>query len=238
MKSKQLLDICLSPLQYDVYHKPGNIVVLIDVIRATTVFSTALFHGASKIVAVQKIEEALEYGKNGYLTAGERDSNKLEGFDFGNSPLEYRNTKIKNKPIAITTTNGTQALSVIPKSTQVITGAWVNESVLLEFLNNCSQNILLLCSGWKFANCIEDTLFAGHIASILINNGFKTYSDSALMAISLANLANSNLTEFILKHSPRLKSKYDMLKDDIAFCLQKDVAPIVPKLENGAFIPI
>ncbi|HOG20534.1 MAG TPA: 2-phosphosulfolactate phosphatase [Salinivirgaceae bacterium] len=236
METKPHLDICFSPLQYNVYHRPGNIVVLVDVIRATTVFATALFHGATKIVALQEIEETMEYGKIGYLTAGERNSYKLDGFDFGNSPLEYCNSKIKGKSIAITTTNGTQALSVVPESTKVVTGAWVNETVLLDYLRSCNKNILLLCAGWKYADSVEDTLFAGQLASKLLNDSHHTTSDSVKIAISLADLAKNSEIEFILSHSPRIKSKYNMLKDDIAYSLKRDIAPVIPKLVNEAFV--
>jgi 2-phosphosulfolactate phosphatase len=226
----------MSPLQYHLYERPGNLVVLIDVIRATTVFSAALFHGAIKVVPVADIEKAMAFREHGFLTAGERNSYKLEGFDFGNSPLEFSNAKVKGQSIAITTTNGTQALAVVPAGTEVVTGAWVNQQALLQFLRSCECDVLLLCSGWKFATCIEDTLFAGQIAHELLSGNFCHSSDSVSIAITLAKQAKERELEFILEHSPRLKLKYEMLKNDIAYCLQKDAAPLVPRLVEGAFV--
>lgn len=238
MSDTHHLDICLSPLQYDIYHRDGNLVVLVDVIRATTVFSTALYHGAEQIIAVKAIEQALSYGKKGFLTAGERNSYKLEGFDLGNSPLEYCSNKIAGKSIAITTTNGTQALGVVPQGTDVVTGAWVNKTALINYLTSCNRDILLLCSGWKFANCIEDTLYAGQIAQELLNINFHATSDSVQIAMLTAKAAKNRELEFILDHSPRLKSKYATLKNDLEYSLKTDIAPIVPTLVNGSFIEL
>lgn len=234
--NKSHIDICLSPLQYPLYERKGNLVVLIDVIRATTVIATALHRGALKVVPVADIEQALAFGQEGFLTAGERNSYKLEGFDFGNSPLEFCNPKVKGQCIAITTTNGTQALAKVPDGTDVVTGSWVNQQVLIRFLQNCHQDVLLLCSGLKFATCIEDTLFAGQIALELLKENFYHTSDSVSIAVSLAKQAQNNELEFILEHSPRLNSKYERLKGDIGYCLQKDIAPVIPRLVEGAFI--
>src|SRR6056297_2012 len=110
-KKKHHLDRCFSPALYHHYHRDENLVVVIDLFRATTAITTALANGAKSLKPVAEIEEALAYREKGYLVAGERDGYQLENFDFGNSPLEFSPHKVRGKRVAMTTTNGTQAFA-------------------------------------------------------------------------------------------------------------------------------
>ncbi|HON17905.1 MAG TPA: 2-phosphosulfolactate phosphatase [Salinivirgaceae bacterium] len=234
--SKHTISVCLSPLQYSVYHKPGNLVVLIDVIRATTVICTALNYGAESILPLSDIQTTLDLKQKGYLVAGERDSQKLSGFDCGNSPLEFASQKIEGKCIAITTTNGTQALSHIPPGTEIVAGSWVNFDILVDYLIASENNILLLCAGWKNAISIEDTLFAGQVAKKLLDSEKFTYeTDAVSLALLTAQNAGNSELEFILKHSPRLRQKFETLQKDVEFCLLKNSQPVVPFMFDRTF---
>ncbi|MCE9539308.1 MAG: 2-phosphosulfolactate phosphatase, partial [Bacteroidetes bacterium] len=104
------VDVCFSPYLYPVYHKAETIVVVIDILRATSAMCTAFHHGVDKIIPVASVEEAAEYKKQGFLVGAERNGIALEGFDFGNSPFSYTTEKIKGQTIVISTTNGTQAI--------------------------------------------------------------------------------------------------------------------------------
>ncbi len=231
------LSVCLSPLEYKAYHRDGNVVVLIDVIRATTVICTALNRGAECVMPLADIDKTLAMRAQGYLVAGERNSFKLEAFDLGNSPIEYTSPSIKGKRIAITTTNGTQALAQIPENTSVVAGAWVNQQVLLEHLLSINTDVMLLCSGWENTVSIEDSLFAGQVAEKLLSSGkFFSNTDSVFIATQLSIDAANNELDFILEHSPRLKSKFERLKNDIEFCITHNSQPVVPILMEGRFV--
>lgn len=230
------VEICMTPLQYNVYANQQQTVVLVDVFRATSVFITAIYNGAKEVIPVIEIEKALTYKSKGYIVAGERDCVKLESFDIGNSPLEYTPQKIGGRSIAITTTNGTQALAVIPKNTIVVAGSWVNENVLFNYLSALKNDILFLCSGWKFATSIEDILFAGQMVQKLLKTKNFTYdTDSTAISCRLAEMAGDKVLPFILANSPRLNRFFDTLQDDLNYCITKDCAPVLPILNNGTF---
>lgn len=225
------IEVCLSPALYHLYEKENQVVVVIDVIRASASICTALHWGATKIYPVTNPDEALLAGKNGHLISGERYSKKLEGFDFGNSPFEFQSTKIKGKELTMTTTNGTHSICVAKNAEQVIIGSFLNFDYMLKYLIDQEKDILLLCSGWQQKVNIEDSLFAGKIAqAILTSKKITTSSDSVSLAIDIYKAAKDNLFEYIINASPRLKSKLYFLEKDIRYCLygkQMDVLPVL-----------
>ena len=98
---------------YDENINSESIVVVIDVLRATSVISTAFHYGVKEIIPVQSLEEAKNYqGKENHIVAAERNAMPIDGFDFGNSPFHYMNDKVKDKTLVLTTTNGTKALEI------------------------------------------------------------------------------------------------------------------------------
>src|SRR3954467_11586619 len=108
--SKRIVEVCSSPRLFDLYEHANSIVVVIDVLRATSSICVALEHGAERIIPVRDVEEARKYKMRGFVIAAERDGEMIEGFDFGNSPFSFMGENVKGKSIAFTTTNGTQAI--------------------------------------------------------------------------------------------------------------------------------
>lgn len=104
------IDVCLSPELMHLYDVRNRTVVVVDILRATSTMVTALAHGAESITPFAKAEECLEMKYRGYITSGERDGKKIEGFSKGNSPFEYMDDQVRGMKIAFTTTNGTQAI--------------------------------------------------------------------------------------------------------------------------------
>jgi 2-phosphosulfolactate phosphatase len=234
--AKRHIDICFSPALYDEYRREKNLVVVIDLFRATTVIVTALENGAEAIRPVAEIQDASIYARQGYLTAGERNGYQLDDFDLGNSPLEFKSEKIQGKKIAMTTTNGTQAFAAA-RNDETIAAALLNFSAVIDYIKKSSKDVLLLCSGWTMKMNIEDTLLAGALANDLLQeDSFYSTSDSIAIANALLNAAGDDWVDYILESSPRLKGKYDMLKDDMAWAMQKDYANIVPTLIGNKLI--
>ena len=73
MKKTLLVDVCLSPQLYPSYHQEDTIVVVIDVLRATSAICTAFEFGVEKMIPVATIEEALDYKKQGYKFMSRED---------------------------------------------------------------------------------------------------------------------------------------------------------------------
>jgi 2-phosphosulfolactate phosphatase len=240
---KRKLDVCLSPELIGNYDTENTIVVIIDIIRASSTICTAFHYGLDELVAVEKIDEALKYKKQGYITAGERNGDKLEGFDMGNSPVGFMNPDLQGKKLAITTTNGTRTIKLITDKlnndveAELVVGAFVNYQTLFRYLKSAKKNILLVCSGWKGDLCVEDTVFAGKLVEDLnCYNMFTHTLDAANHARLIYNLAKDDLFGFIMDQSMRFKNKISSLGDDIRYCLKENVTSTLPTLENGHFI--
>ncbi|MDO9187251.1 MAG: 2-phosphosulfolactate phosphatase [Bacteroidia bacterium] len=233
------VDVCLSPYLYPIYHRNDTIVVVIDILRATSAMCTAFHHGVDKIIPVATVEEATEYKKQGYLVGAERNGIALEGFDFGNSPFSYTTEKIKGQTIVISTTNGTQAIEASKHAYQVVIGAFTNITALCDWLKLQNRSVLLLCSGWKNRLNLEDTLFAGAIANILLkeNTLFKS-GDGALAASFLYKSAQDNPYKYLRNSSHTERLAAMGLKKDIKYCFTLDQTTVIPVLEGKYLVKL
>lgn len=231
------IDACFSPHLYSVYKDEESIVVIIDIFRATTAICTAFHHGAKGIIPVASVEEARAFMEKGMLAGAERNAIKLEGFDFGNSPYDYMGDHVIGKTIALTTTNGTQAIDVSKDAYKVVIGAFTNISALCDWLVSQNRNILLLCSGWKNRFNLEDSLFAGAMTAELTkrNPEFKL-GDACLALEYLYQMAKKNPIKFLGRASHKERLSRLHLKDDIRYCLQPDLTDCIPILENGVLV--
>ncbi|MGH8165367.1 MAG: 2-phosphosulfolactate phosphatase [Rhodanobacteraceae bacterium] len=148
----------------------GGVVVVIDVLRATTVITHALAAGAREVVPCLGIDEALkiaaELPGGQAVLGGEREGLKIEGFDLGNSPEEYRPPNVAGKSVVFTTTNGTRAMMACKTARRVLIGAFVNASAVAGALSG-EEHIHLLCSGTRGQITREDVLLAGLLAEQL-----------------------------------------------------------------------
>ena len=177
-------EISTSLLERDL---SGVTCVVFDVLRATSSMITGLSHGAREIYPVRTIEEARELGlrKPGSLLGGERVGEKIEGFDWGNSPLEY-GEKVRGQVLISTTTNGTVALRACERAGRVLVGALLNLRALVAVLQrDAPEELLVICAG-TFANfALED----GYAAGRLIEE-FKEarLSDAARLVLGLTRV--------------------------------------------------
>ena len=238
MKKKKTVDVCLSPYLYPVYHNNESIVVVIDVLRATSAMCTAFHHGVEKMIPVATIEEAAEYKKQGFMVGAERNGIALEGFDFGNSPYSYMTENIKGQTIVISTTNGTQAIKAAQKAYQVVIGSFTNITTLCNWLNLQNRDVLLLCSGWKNKFNLEDTLFAGAVAERLLQNSSFKSGDAALAVSYLYQQASANPYKYIRNSSHTERLSAMGLKRDIKYCLSLDKTDIIPVLEGKYLVKL
>lgn len=233
------IDACFSPKLYPVYEDPESIVVIIDVLRATSAICTAFHHGAEKIIPVATIEEARKYKDSGMMAGAERDAIKVEGFDYGNSPFDYMGPDVEGKTIALTTTNGTQAIDVSRNAYKVVIGAFTNISALCDWLISQNRNVLLLCSGWKNRFNLEDSLFAGAVTHELVKrNPRLKLGDGCLALKYLFQIAEKTPARFLAKASHKERLSKLGLKDDIRYCLQKDMTDVIPVLEGDALVKL
>ena len=155
-------------LNYDMCE---SVAVIIDVLRATTTMTVALANGAKEIIAVKSVEEALHLkdslGENNILLGGERNADKIEGFDLDNSPGSYTVDVVRGKAIVMTTTNGTRAIANTSQAKKRYVASLLNVDDVVAALKGISDDIYIVCSGTEGCFTIEDGLCAGMIVSKL-----------------------------------------------------------------------
>lgn len=238
--NKPSLYTCLSPALLHLYEVRECIVVVIDVLRATSTIATALYNGAREIIPVDSVERCIQLGKElDCITAGERDGQVAPGLQYGNSSFEYPRSFIGGKTLVLTTTNGTKLLhmALSKGATEIITGSFLNLSAVCDHLVAMRKHVILGCAAWKDKPNMEDTLFAGAVVS-RIKEHFSINCDSSRMAENLYEEGRNDLYEFMKKneasHYHRLTNFG--LEKDIRHCLTPDLANILPEYTNGKLV--
>lgn len=226
---------CITPALIGQYEVSEAIVVVIDVLRATTSMCVAFDHGARSMIPVVSVEEALEYKARGYLAAGERNGEQLEGFDFGNSPFSFMKPFIRDRDIVITTTNGTQAVNAarVHNAKEIVVGSFANITLLSDYLMERNENVLLLCAGWKNRINLEDTIFAGAMVRLL-KTDFWLYQDSSLIAETLFRNANRRKAYFFKNSSHFNRMMHLQIQADVKYAFRRDTHPVLPRLDGDA----
>jgi 2-phosphosulfolactate phosphatase len=239
MKKPQLFTV-LSPALLNLYEVSNSIVVVIDILRATSTIATALYNGAKAIIPVDSVEKCIRLGRDlECITAGERDGKVAEGLQYGNSSFEYPREFIQDKLLVLTTTNGTKLLhmALAKGATEIVTGSFLNLSAICDHLVAEKKNVLLACAGWKDRVNIEDTLFAGAVVS-KVREHFDINCDSSQMAATLYQSAQDDMYEFMKKHNA---SHYHRLTNfglekDIRHCLTPDLANVLPYYKDERLV--
>ncbi|RYE51744.1 MAG: 2-phosphosulfolactate phosphatase [Sphingobacteriales bacterium] len=232
------IEVCLTPALLHLYNVEESIVVVIDVLRATSSIVYGIDNGASAIIPVANVEDCLQYSDCGHLLAAERNGEVVQGYDFGNSPFSYTSEKVKGKTIVLTTTNGTKALHMARATAyQVVLGSFLNLQALCDWLKVQNRSVLLLCAGWKDAFNLEDTLFAGAVVSDL-RKDFEHFDDSSIAAEDLYLLAQNDLRGYLHKSSHTHRLAALNIEEDIVFCLQRNVCTAIPVLVGDTLIAL
>ncbi|MGD1088688.1 MAG: 2-phosphosulfolactate phosphatase [Verrucomicrobiota bacterium] len=238
-----------------------TICMVFDVLRATSTFVTALHNGAKAVIPVGEISEALAIRRKqpGVLLGGERNGLRISAhgidFDLGNSPREYTPEKVRGKTIVSTTTNGTRALRAGAGAKMVLAASFLNLGATAKFLQvKHFENVLLVCAGTGENRADEDVLAAGLLCEMLIRCGETKvgssrcddrtaqravptkYSDSAEIARRAYARVKSDLAAAVCNsENGRRLLAIPELRDDVAFCLQRDTHPLIARMEpDGA----
>jgi 2-phosphosulfolactate phosphatase len=226
----------------------GGIAIVIDVLRASTTVITALARGAARVRPVRTVGEARSLaGQPGVLLGGERGGRPIEGFDLGNSPLEYTRQRVAGHDLVITTTNGTAALHACRDATDVLVGAVVNCSAVAALAIHLAaddQDIHLVCAGTDGDVTEEDLLGAGAILDAATRLGADERTDldgpsraaladfravvetdgdpvAALACVFATSIGGRNLIAI-------------GMEDDLSPAAQIDSLPVVPRLDRAS----
>lgn len=215
-----------------------RVVVVIDILRATSVMVQAMSQGAKEIIPVETVEKAFQLAKtfapNTTLLGGERESRKIEGFDLGNSPREYQAEKVRGKRLILTTTNGTKAFHAVSSGKKVLVGSFLNISAVAERCFELNQDLFIYLSGDEGDFSLEDAVCGGMLIDRIINKKgkFFTLTDASRSSHILFQKFEVNIVEsFTLsQHGRDLVSRG--FEEDLRYCAQVDMTTIVPVFKD------
>ena len=243
------LKAILTPAEFRALHTRDlreTACVVFDVLRATSSIAVALANGAAGVVPVSEISEALVWRRRqqGILLAGERGGVRIggeltggAGFDLGNSPREFTREVVRGKTIVTTTTNGTRALRSCAGAKVVLACSFLNLSATAGFLRQLApEHLLLVCSGTGEDEALEDTLCAGALAAEFAAD-VACFSAAAVRALGLWRQHADDLAAAMeLSANARRLLGMAELRDDVAFCLRRDVFNLVAAMSHDGII--
>ncbi len=218
--------------------KKKDIIVVIDVLRFSSSVLTSFANGAKEVIPTKTLKEAYEIRKKypSYILAGERRGLRPPGFDLGNSPLEFKESKVKGKTLVFTTTSGTQALTRTSSADWVFIGGFLNlKSISLkisEYARKYVAGISLLLSGRKGHFSLEDFLCAGAIICNLTLEEVEL-SDAAIASFLAYKQSKNKICETIMlgEHAKHL---IDLgYENDVKFSCQTNLYNLVPAYRNN-----
>lgn len=231
------LDVFLTPGEIAPADLADRVVVVIDVLRASSSIVQALSAGARAVYPVSSIEEALRlantFGRDEVLLCGERRCLPIEGFDLGNSPREFTADRVRGKILVMSTTNGTNAMSLTGGAARVFVGALLNLGAVVDALARTGADPVIVCSGRERHFALEDAACAGMLALRLAGArpGEWRLNDGARAAMALAREFGAG--EDLFRATTGGRAIIDAgLAEDLAFCARFDVHDVLPVLHE------
>jgi 2-phosphosulfolactate phosphatase len=230
----------------------AGVVVMVDVLRASTTITAALASGAREVIPCLEVDDAKRkaaewsaaaHSSEPPLLGGERGGLPIDGFDLSNSPRDYSPEAVRRRTIIFTTTNGTQALQICTAASRVLIGAPVNLSAVVTQLDG-KIPIHVLCAGTRGRITREDVFFAGAIVEELTKqqSAVTEINDEARIARDVwqtamgsirppGRRANQRLAEVLLQTQGGINLKNLGLQADIADVAEIDRYDFVPEFD-------
>jgi 2-phosphosulfolactate phosphatase len=237
------IDVSFSANHFDELQLRDKNIVIIDVLRASTTVIKALEQGAREIIPVANIESAVKISGSLFgevtIRGGERNGKIIEGFNLGNSPLEYLEAAVKGKSIIYCTTNGSVAMSKSRYARNLIVASFVNLSAVVQSMEELNSDFLILCAGHATTNgnfSLEDAVCAGMIITRLKKSEtlLLELTDGAQAAQALYKTFGRSILK-MMKSTDHGKYLNEIgFANDLIICSGVDTIPVVPLLSGTA----
>ena len=233
------VEVLLVPKEISGKKLADKLVVMIDVLRASSTIVTALARGCSGFIPIYSPEKAKEKVKclrqEETLLCGERNGMKIKGFDLGNSPRKFKEETIKNKKIVFTTTNGVKVLELARDASEVIICSFLNLNSVCDYCFNSKEDVLIICAGREGKFSLEDAVCAGMLVDSIKTKSDVIFpeTDAGITVQMLYKQYEGNIFGMLKKsqHGQYLISIG--LKKDLEFCSSVNLFNIVPKYKDG-----
>jgi 2-phosphosulfolactate phosphatase len=232
------LSVYFTPLgvkPQDIQNKP---VIVVDVLRTTTTAVAALANGAKAVLPVATQEEALRLAqaleRDAVVLCGERNMQKILGFDLGNSPLEVTEEVVAGKTLVMATTNGTPAIVAAEFGEPVLIGAVTNFTAVVDEAKAIfeeHQEIHIMCSGRERMFALEDAYTAGRFAQAIIPGRQRRsadLNDAAIAALELVRRYGDKWRHAITASAGAKGLKAAKFRNDLVAATEVDTYSVVP----------
>ena len=230
------IELHFTPHKADELSFRETTVVVIDVLRASTTIAAALNNGAKEIIPVTSVERAVKISGNLFgdyvLRGGERQGKMIEGFNLGNSPLEYTEEKVKGKSIIFSTTNGSYAIDKARYAGVLLVCGFVNIGTVVNFLKQQKQDLTVICAGTNGMFAIEDAVCGGMLVHRLSldKSLHLDLSDGALGALALHKAFGKGILKMV-QNSEHGKYLAEIGHEkDLDICADIDTIPVLPQM--------
>lgn len=247
------IDVLLSPAESGDTQLRDRQVVVVDVLRATTVIAHALANGAEQIIPAGSVEEALEFkaqlDRDVALLCGEREGRRISGFDLGNSPLEYDRATVGGRSLVLASTNGTVVLSRCGGAVRTLTASFCNLSAVARAMRQTGGPWFIACSGKLGRACLEDLVCAGRLARLALGadvsldaavSGHHRAAESGVerqdglgIALALEAAYGTDLRELFRHCAHGRYLEAIGFGPDLDVCAAQDSVPILPEYRAG-----
>jgi 2-phosphosulfolactate phosphatase len=230
------LDVFFTPLEVYPGGTSGRLVVIVDVLRASTSVATALGNGARTVIPLQGADEVIfrskEFHRSQILLAGEQKMLPIAGFDMGNSPQGFTPEVVEDKTILFTTTNGTRALLGVQGARDIVIASYVNFTAVLTLMKvaaSTKTDIAIICAGEEGNFTLEDAACAGrYVRAIPKKAESINLNDAAAASVLIEKKYGDNIAK-VFKESEHGQALDEAgFGDDLAAAAEVDSYSVVP----------
>ncbi len=201
-------------------YRTGYVIVVVDVIRATTTATTALSRGR-RVFPARTSDEAFVVASTltNPILVGELGGNMPYGFDMTNSPAQTDVRDDTDRPMVLVSSSGTELIMNSAGSKGVYIACFRNFSAVAEWLAKQSyERVAVLGAGTRGQFRREDQMCCGWIAGKLVDAGYEAETphtreyiyrwkgvppqeaEKSESADYLRNSGQAQDLEFVLKH--------------------------------------
>jgi 2-phosphosulfolactate phosphatase len=214
----------------------SRVVVIVDVLRASSTIAVALANGARAVVPLDSsdavVTRAKAFERADVRMAGERKMLPISGFDLGNSPREFTREAVEGKTVLMTTTNGTHAIAASQGARDVIIGSYVNFSAVLTMLRTAlrgNTDVAIVCAGRENQFALEDAGCAGRYVHHVTKRMSNVDTNDAAQACVLLDRKFADSVQRLFEASEHGRAlEAAGFGDDLAACAEIDSYPIIP----------
>jgi 2-phosphosulfolactate phosphatase len=216
----------------------GKVVIVLDILFASTTMVAALAKGALEVLPVLDEAAARAAAKSCqdgcFVLSGELNADTLPGFAHP-APLALIEHGIDGKTVIYSTTNGTVAMTRAAGAARIYCGALLNARRLVEHIvtEHPRETVLIVCAGSANNFNFEDFLGAGafveRFAGLL--GDAADFSDAARAALSVYR--QSRLPGALLECRLGRMMVRRGFAHEVEFACRLDEFPVIPALEDG-----